>query len=349
MLRALLIPLLATAACAAGDLHEERTWTGTNGTRLQAKYVRTLEDGERIELLTSAGAKVTAAIANLSAEDRELVASLGADPPEAGSGGGFKILIEPDRETLPIISQSDYGNKASDCVPSSFCNFLLWWDEQGVLPIPKRGDFDRKAEWVHSRVARYCVTRNTRGTDLDSASEGFLKYFERELAGVAAMDFHVDFDLRPENLARYTTGNYATMLAITIRDGPRHDSGHWVALASAEPDGRIAFHTWGQKFEAQLEVHEPSDEILNRSYRPRTSYMKLSYSGRMQRVPATSYRIKILNRDDLPDRFRNSDREFLLDPRQWDYLYIAKPYVYQIEGKVVPLPADPLLGPPAQP
>ena len=65
------------------------------------------------------------------------------------------------RRTWHVLT---YGQKASDCVPSSFCNFLLWWDQQGLLPIGKRGDFDDKAEWIHTRMARFCRTSNNGGT-----------------------------------------------------------------------------------------------------------------------------------------------------------------------------------------
>ncbi len=124
-----------------------------------------------------------------------------------------------------MVNQSDFGQKASDCVPSPFCNFLLWWDQEKMLEIPKRGDFEKKAEWVHTKLARYCGTRNTAGTSVVEAKFGLMEYFRDELGDLATLRCHTDFDLRPENLARYTVGANATMLEMTTIRANGSESG----------------------------------------------------------------------------------------------------------------------------
>lgn len=331
----LLMTALTVVAAVAGELDSERIWTSQDGKTLRGTCVRTINNGTQIEVLTGTGKVFNIAVANLSEADRLLVAKGRASTDRStskienpGNPSAFKTFPALDRSKLPVISQGDFGNKASDCVPSSFCNFLLWWDQAGVLAIPKRGDFNEKAEWIHSRMARYCVTRNNSGTSADKAAEGFKEYFEKDLGEVATLKARIDYDLRPENLARYTIDGNATMLALTIREAPRHDSGHWVALVSASPNGTIVFHTWGARFEGKLEVLEKKPEMIHLG---------------AQQVSATSYEIKIRNTQDLPEWFRNGDQQLILDPAQWDSIYVLKPFVYAEKGKPVRAPADALL------
>jgi hypothetical protein len=337
-----LLLALSPMAVSASELTSERLWSSPEGKTLRGTWVRTIPESEQVEILTAAGKRVIISLANLSKVDQNLVASertskQAAAEAKVGETPAFRNFPALDRGELPVISQSDFGNKASDCVPSSFCNFLLWWDQAGVLEIPKRGDFGDKAEWVHSRLARYCGTRNTAGTNVEDATKGFREYFEKDIADLATLKIRIDYDLHPENLARYTVGENATMLQMTIRQAPRHDSGHWVALVSASADGSVVFHTWGARFEGKIEVLEKNPTMIRLG-----GYGKDAPLG-----PATSYEIKIRNTGDLPEWFRNSDRKFILDPAQWDSIYVLKPFVYSEKGKPAKAPADPLLDPSA--
>lgn len=318
----------------ADELHSERVWRGTNGSSLRGTFIRSNPRDGRIEILTAGGKVVSIQTGNLSEADRSLVTAPNASVAAADKPGDlsdFKSIPVTDRDRLPVISQEDYGNKASDCVPSSFCNFLLWWDQTGILEIPKRGDFEAKAEWIHSRLSRYCVTRNNSGTGVENALEGFKKYFEEDLAGLATMKTKVDYDLRPQNLARYVSGENATMLDLTIREAPRHDSGHWVALVSASPDGEIVFHTWGARFTGRIEVLE-------------TKPSRVVHLGNII-VPDITYQIRISNPNDLPEWFRSGNRQLILDPANWNSIVVLKPYIYAQKGGLAKAPAEPLLDP----
>ncbi|MEM1084291.1 MAG: hypothetical protein AAGI48_09220 [Verrucomicrobiota bacterium] len=323
-----LLPWL-TLEANAGELDEPRNWTGINGKIIRATYGGTIEDGTKVILTDGRGRRLEVSIANLVEADRKLIASReGPLPGDTAPASDFKTIPPLDRDNLPVISQGDFGSKASDCVPSSFCNFLLWWDQEGILEIPRRGDFDKKAEWIHTKMARNCGTGNNRGTSTREATEGFRKYFEKEIPESATLNIRSDFDLRPENLARYTTGEVATMLEMTIRTGARHDSGHWVALVEASSNGKLVFHTWGARFEGFMKVIEENSETIVRDG---------------QKVPRTVYEIHVANREELPEWFQNSDRRFILDPVNWDSIYVLKPYVFSVPGRRVPAPKDPFL------
>lgn len=329
LLLSLLLPLVSLST-HANELTSLRNWTGVNGKVIRATYAGTSEKGTKVMLMDTRGKLLTVAISNLIESDRELIASKGRpaeEKPVAGKVGDFRAIPPLDRDKLPIISQGDFGSKSSDCVPSSFCNFLLWWDQEGILEIPKKGDFDKKAEWIHTKLARYCGTRNTAGTNVHKATEGFLQYFNKDIADLATLKIHVDYDLTPENIARYTTGELATMFQMTIRRGARHDSGHWVALVEADPDGKVVFHTWGARFEGTMKVLEENPDTIERDG---------------QSVPRTVYEIVVENKPDLPEWFRNSDRRFILDPANWDSIYVLRPYIYTMPGSRVKAPEDPL-------
>jgi len=327
--------LCVSGVLSASTPDEIRTWRGKNGASFQGQMARVIDD--KVEIISKSGKAYTIAISNLSQTDQRFVLehtqpATGAEgdsgPESWQTSGKFKPHSTIDRGTIPIIAQGEFGQKASDCVPSAFCNFVLWWDNEGFLEIPKRGDFEDKAEWIHTQMARHCGTRNTRGTSLQEAKEGFTEYFEKRLEDTATLRFKADYDIRPENLARYTVGANATMLGMSIRRGPRHDSGHWVALVSAKPDGTIVFHTWGERFIGKLTVFEedPSDVTI---------------SG--QTIPKTSYQIKIQNQEDLPDRMREESVQFLLIPEQWDGIYTLRPYAFAEEGKPSDPPLDALM------
>jgi len=402
---------------AAGELQNERYWTGVNGKRIKGVYIGTVEGGTKVQIATPNGHLLTIALDNLSKGDRELIEHANAPAPapapatgKAGARAGFRtwtlpsgrpfegrdvrqesnggttILVDPDgnekrlwthllpeteqawirelvdaaratagadraagtgafaafkpepqvdRLRMPVINQSDFGQNSSDCVPSSFSNFVLWWDQVGYLEVPKRGDFEDKAEWVHTRMARYCRTRNTAGTHISKAINGFATYFEKELEGIAGMRFFQDCDLTPTNLTRRVAGSDATMLGITIHQPPGHDSAHWVALAEADEKGRLVFHTWGARLEGTMTVHEKSDKTV-----------RLQELGTLntQEVPATSYEIKISNPGDLPAWIKTHPTRFFLRPERYDGIFIVRPYRYKESDEPAPLPLDPDAG-----
>lgn len=337
--RLTLLQLLLAVVCAANPLGEEalaeeRIWTGKNGQQIRGKHGMVTPNRQWIDL-TVMGKNRRIAIANLSDADQAFIHSCldgkvtKPEPvsPPSGDPAAFKDAGQPDRSQLPLLNQGDHGQKQSDCVPSSICNFLLWWDQAGILPIPKRGEFADKAEWIHTVMARYCRTRNTAGTDVRAALDGIGEYFAKEVADLATVRSKIDHDLRPRNLARYTRGTNATMLEITTRREHGADGSHWVALMNAEEDGRVVLHTWGARFEGVLKVFEEDPTPVR-------------VNG--QTIPKTSYEIEFTNRDSLPQWVKDAEMRFLMFPERHDGIIVVKPFLYAIPGKRSAPPPDPL-------
>jgi len=292
------------------DFTGERLWTSKDGKTFRGIFHRVLLPGDKAEIADTQGKIYQIPLSALSDADRALI--LESPVPAARV---YKELPALDRSRIPVINQGDFGQKSSDCVPSSLCNFLLWWDQEKVLEIPKRGDFQKKAEWIHTLMARLCVTRNNSGTSLSAVKEAFAKYFKTELADVATCEYEEDYDLGPENMARHTVGANATMLGMTILDSRDKESGHWVALISVDPSGKLVFQTWGARFEGELKVLE---EKLGEFYQ---------IDGK--KVPATKYEIRILNPLSLPEWVREDGIRFILDPGKRNGVFTIRPLVFQ--------------------
>ncbi|MGJ8644482.1 MAG: hypothetical protein ACSHX9_13820 [Luteolibacter sp.] len=319
----LLLSLLPAFICAEG-LMEERVWTGKNGKTFLGIYVTTDADG-KIVFNTSRDKLVHVDPANLSDEDlafiekhskQDSTASVESPP----TGDLTKFITDPaiDRSTIPIIDQGKYGNKASDCVPSSFCNFLLWWDQENYLPIDKKGSFDRKAEWIHTKVGRYFDTRNNSGTTGADAVKGISRYFLEDLEETANHRLIVVNDCAPENLARYTVGPVATMLEVSIFHGEDYETSHWVALTQANANGEIEFNTWGRKFDAKL----------------------VQIGGNTPQRPH-KYDIVLSDPSQMTDWMQTNEVRFVIDPERYDYLTAVIPYRFSTPGGKTPVPPDP--------
>ncbi|MEM7013923.1 MAG: hypothetical protein AAF585_20880 [Verrucomicrobiota bacterium] len=227
-------------------------------------------------------------------------------PPPKPDPAKFELPGLANRTSLPIIDQSDYG-KSNSCVPSSFANFLLWWDQEGYLPIDKRGDFDDKADWIHDRLHRFFGTRATAGTNYDDAMEGVQRYFEDEMEGVALYASRRTADMSPETLAFYANGFRATLLEVSIYKDDEYDGGHLVALAEADDNGTVKLITWGNKIEGRVSPIDPEERF------------------RQEPSPA-SVEIEFLNRDQLSPWIRNNKIRFIVDPMRSDSLWMIEPH-----------------------
>ncbi len=305
-------------------------WTGKNGATFLGTFANVESDGKILFLLSNG--KVTRVSGeNLSETDLELIRKHRSKP--AGSGAESeefaKFLPDPDlsRANIPVINQKDYG-KGSDCVPSAFCTFLLWWDQNNHIPINKRGDFARKAQYIHTRTGRYFATRNNRGTYSEDMRKGIAKYFTKDLEDIAAHRMTTVFDCDPEVLARYTQGTLATLLSISIFTDGRYDSGHMVALVDADPDGRIVLNTWGKQIKGKLEYVGEAEFYQQVGYR--------SNSGK-----ASHYRIIFTSPDALPVWMNDQETTFEIDPSRSDFLTVIAPYRFAREGVKARPPEDP--------
>ncbi len=313
------------------DITGERVWTGKNGNTFLGTYANIEPDG-KILFLLSRGKVVRVAPENLAESDLELIETHRLPPAENAptSGDLSKFLPDPNlsRANIPVINQSDYGNKASDCVPSSFSTFLLWWDQNNYIPIDKRGDFPKKAQYIHTRTSRYFSTHNNKGTSHDDMHEGIGKYFSKDLEDIAAYRIATVYDCDAETLARFTQGSLATMLSLSVYHDGDYKAGHMVALADANPDGNIVIHTWGKAMKCKL--------VLVGEQR----FPHWDANGSAS-AEASHYRLVFTSPDALPQWMIDQKVTFEIVPQSRDCLFIAAPYRFAKDGEKAPPPEDP--------
>ena len=161
--------LTASALCAPG-VSQERHWTGVNGATFLGTYARTLDQGKKVQFLTSEGKVVTVALENLCEKDRELILSFeGKAPakpaPAAAIKEAFKELPVAARMRIPTLKPKDFGGTDDESLVDALWVSLLWWDATGIVPIPKTGDIERKAEWLHKELSRYISIESDRQED----------------------------------------------------------------------------------------------------------------------------------------------------------------------------------------
>lgn len=239
---------------------------------------------------------------------------------------GFKS-IPPEKATrlnLPNYNQSDYGKKASDCVPNSYAMFVAWWHINKWINVPGRErNFSDKVDWIHKRLARHMGTRNNSGTDNRKNIRGLQKFFSDEVKAHAAFTMEQIVDYRPENLAKHTKGANCTVLMLTIYYGRKNEGGHAVALKRVHPDGTLEFNTWGCSLKGKLKVL-PGEKVKAHSVGPRKF---VGGKEVISKLMLPRYEIEISTPSDLPDWFKNNDGRFILDASEYDQLMVLTPYI----------------------
>lgn len=296
-------------------VQQERTWHTSKGPfvgkLIHTRHERS-EPSRRYVFETAQGKSIELTARDLAESDRDWVAQVlewaedQKSPPPKPDPDKFELPGLANRTSLPVIDQSDYG-KSNSCVPSSFANFLLWWDQEGFLPIDKRGDFDDKADWIHDRLHRFFGTRATSGTNYDDAMDGVQRYFKDEKEGVALYTSRRTADMSPETLAFFTQGYRATLLEVSVYKDDEYDGSHLVALAEADDNGIVQLITWGNKIEGRVRPVDPDERF------------------RDEPSPA-SVEIEFLNRETLSSWIRTEKIRFIVDPERFDSLWMIEPY-----------------------
>ncbi|MBK1826961.1 hypothetical protein [Haloferula rosea] len=338
-----LAALLLCIIVAHGDnLREERIWTGKNGKTFRGIFLQVTTDEKSAQIASNTGKVFTIALANLSDPDRQLILDSrpssrepAADQPaEAGENNldGFKNPPPMPRSTIMPTTPEAVGSRKSDELVDPFWQFIGWWDTEKVLPIPREGDFDERLEWAHERLARYCKIR-TGGSviDVEKLREGLEEYFEEHLKDKATIVVREDTDFSPARLHQYASDMNAVVLRLSMiyESGRRYRA--CAAVESVEPNGDAVLHLWGCRKKVRIEIDKR---------RPPKS-MGRSLSSSMD-----SYKIIPENLDGLPDFVGDNEAKLYVDPKEWDTVVIAKPYLFATEGKRrTPPTDDPLFKP----
>lgn len=344
MLRQLILVLLLLVPLAADNLRDERLWTGKNGKSFRGIFIRVIDNGARAEIAASSGQVYTIDIDNLVAGDRLLIRSSLAreedvkkddkkDPDaKAGEMEGFRKPPETPRNTIIAITPKAVGSRESDELLDPLWQFVGWWDIRGILPIPKKGDEEKRMEWAHERLARYCGVRGGNSViRVEEAKEGLEEYFLEHHADDAAVGVHIDTDFNPERLALYCDGINAVVLCMTMTYGDNPKTYRaCAALESIDAKGNAVMHFWGARKNVQIILEERRPDEPN--------WRRLSGAN-------SSYRIVLADLDGLPDHIAQKGPVFKLDPQKYDTVLIARPYLFATPGQRRGLPEDPLFKP----
>lgn len=185
-----LVVVVSLPVASGNPLHAEREWTGKNGSNLRAKYVAKVEGGAKVEIRDLNGNVHRIAVENLSEADREFIKAgetgklpTGVEQALTEAMKMFRPIPEMDRSKIALIagvSESD-----SDPVVEAFVPFLLWWDQEKLLPLSKGDDLKSKAAWLLPRMARHFNTRKGRVIDTGSLTTGWERYFKAEADDLA--------------------------------------------------------------------------------------------------------------------------------------------------------------------
>jgi hypothetical protein len=188
--------------------------------------------------------------------------------------------------------------------------FLTWWDAAGVLEIPRGRTPEDRAEWIHDELSRNFGTRNNSGTSFSRVGEGLADYAKSKLKGGAAFSTTEDYDYRPENMARYVTGQHACVLALSVYYGDEYSFSHAVPVLTATADGQISFNTWGTRISGKLKKIGENEKLRND-----------------QKLPKEIYEIEYKPAADAPEWLAKKRVRFVLEASKWDGLIVATPFV----------------------
>ncbi|MEM1083894.1 MAG: hypothetical protein AAGI48_07200 [Verrucomicrobiota bacterium] len=353
--------LLCIGLATANELAKERIWTGTNGKTFRGLYLRTLPEGDKVEIVSTQGRLYVIAIANLSGPDQKLLADPGEDPgpprpatPPAGDPSLFREMPPLNRELISKAPNKEDGFKWDNSVLQAIGSFLYWWDLSEVVAIPRRGDAEKKCDWAADKLKRKISPRNTKLAGSEQLMEGLAGYFESELAEVATYAFHLVVNPTQERIAAHTEAGDACFIKIS-NDG----WGIWFAVIDVQGDVvRVAYN--GEILMLKRSEGEESNRYLSTQgerfkiptagldepllWNPYKDYWEASETERGQKREAFKYAVlEIMNKDDVPSHWSGDELIFRLYPS--DPMVVCRPYPFADPEKTGPPPTDPAFGP----
>ncbi len=329
-LPALVFSCMSAVSQDAPDPTAERPWTGTNGATFRGTYSRTLDFGAKIEFLTSSGKTVKVAIENLSKKDQETIlafekANRAKANPSAIDEDAFKELPVADRSLIPERKPEDYDLDGDESLVDAIWVSLLWWDAAGIAPIPKKGDYDKKAEWLYEELNRYIAKGGRSAATVEDGKEGITQYFKKRLEDVGACKVTAfgcydaalaKVDLEPGGISKLAAGNDILVLKISMEYANGRNFTVSAAMEKVEEDGTFAIHLFGNRFTGKMAV------VADK--RPAVPKGKV-------------YELVLNDRLDLPEYYLAQEPRFYFGENGDGFLHL-KPYIYKEPGKTVPIP-----------
>ncbi|NJM37423.1 MAG: hypothetical protein HC845_05910 [Akkermansiaceae bacterium] len=313
--------LPSVKAAPAPEYLQPRSWTGSNGAVFLGQFVRTLEDGKKVEFMDSTGKTIKTDFQNLSEKDQQIVLILTGkapvvqkpDPKE--NADAFKILPIADRSKIPELDPLEFGTANNESMVNEIWVSLLWWDTAGVLPVPKSGDFKKKAEWLHEDLTRYIVRGGSYVASIDEAKEGVAKYFEKRLEDTAICKITSLGAQGPEGLSKWLVGNNIVIIKMSMK---YLDDQSYVACGSLKTisnNGDFTMNLLG--VHAEGKILPVSDQKEGK--------------GKM-------YELIISNRHNLPKRQLEKKTRFYIGENGWEGVLVMSPSIYKTPREKSPAP-----------
>lgn len=309
----------------------ERLWTGVNGKTFRGSFHQLTADRKKAEFLSTDGKLLTVALDNLVPDDREWILNpakvVAVDPAAPGDIGLFKPVVSPSRNLTPQLDPKSFGCPTDKSLVDALWISLLWWDQTGVLEVPKKGDLESKAEWLHKKLTRTVVNGGDNVTAED-AKQGVEEYFSEELEKVAACRINIEpRDFSAVRLAGFLQGPQAVVMRMSMQYSNGGDFAVSSVLESMTEDGKFVIHVFGRRYSGSLKPIETG----------KSEGKAVAKTGPPGSVPSEYV---LDRRQDLPDYYAQNEARFFMGLKTWNATVVLKPYVYLTPGKPVPLPAD---------
>jgi hypothetical protein len=322
------VSLIMTAICAAPNPSEERTWTGVNGKTFVGIFHSTFDEGgKKVRFAGSSGKVITVALDNLSETDRELVLLFERkafeDPsvpafPAADLSEHFKELPTADRRKIPALASDEVGSIGYESIVHALCVSLLWWDLEGIMPVPKNGDFDRKADWLYKELTRSVEERGNETASLQQTKDGLAEYLEKRLEETGSCKSVIFTTIDADILSRLAAGNSIVVLKMTMKyAGVDESYATAAALESMTPDGTFVMHMHGRRLTGKMNPAPGK---------------KGAWDG------AKVHDFDITNPEAIHPFYQGKGARFSIGDGSWTGALVAEPFVYKTPGKKAPIP-----------
>lgn len=311
--------MIAMTVLASAETTPERLWTGMNGNNFSGVFHKLSPDGKNAEFLSSNGRLVSVAIENLIPKDREVILNPlktnVSDVPVVADMNLFKPVASPSRQSTPLLSPKTFGCSTNQ----SLVDALLWWDQAMVLEIPKKGDLESKAQWLHNKLTRAVVVGGDNPTTED-AKKGVEDYFSDELEKVAACRVKIEQkNFSPTFLAGLLQGSNAVVLRMSMEYSSGKNYTVSSVLESMTQDGNFVIHVFGKRLKGRLKLMEAEKRGVN---------------------PPVFWEYVLDPTSELPDYYATNEAKFFMGKTTWNAVLLLKPYVYLTPGKIAPLPVE---------
>jgi hypothetical protein len=291
--------MLASAA-------QERVWTGVNGRTFAGSFHAFSSDRTKATFLTREGQQVTVALENLIPADRDLLLNPPKAAPASAAGDGFKELPEANRSRIPSLHPKEFGGSDDESLTDALWIAMLWWEKVGVLEVPKAGDADSKAEWLHKQLTRELSRGGRSAASLEDAKAVVEEFFADHHKDTATVRPKINsHDLSLADMVATLKGADAVVMKLTMIYDNNRSFSICTVLEQLTAQGEFAFHVFGRRLR-----------------------------GKVLTAADGSLEFSVQNREELPPHYATQGARFHYKPdTAWNGLLVMQPFVYATKGK----------------